>query len=358
MDFTVLPHHTLRAVVWLSIAMLVLAALLVLHIVWLRVRLKGQRRREHHFRVTWQPVMEAVAAGGSVAWPPLAGEQKLCFLKLWNGMQESRSRVEKMRLNALAEGCDVLPYAQALLGRTRLHPRLIALMALGYMGDRTPWNDIVRLSREPDALLSLAAARAMFQIDAEGALHELMPQLLQRDDWQTAQLAVLIKEHGTDNLFAYLADATARLSGSSEPPYLPQLRRLLRLLEAAPARFALPAVRRVLTETEDDEVVASCLKFLRSAADLPAVRSRVGHSSWIVRLQAARALGRIGSVEDIPALTSLLGDSAWWVRYRSAQALVALMRDDTEALSQVRSMLADRYGRDMLDMVLAEEASQ
>ncbi len=358
MDFPALSHQTLQAVLWLSLAMLVLAALLALHIVWLRVRLKVRSRRERHFRAVWQPLMNAVAAGENVEPPRLARGREIYFLRLWNSMQESRLGEEKVRLNRLAERCDILTYAQGLLRQTSLRPRLIALLTLGHMGDRIPWNDILRLSREPDALLSLAAARAMFQIDAESALHELMPQLLQREDWQTAQLAILIKEHGTDDLFTYLADATARLAGSSEPPYLPQLGRLLRLLEAAPSRFALPAVRRVLAKTADDEIVASCLKFLHSAADLPAVHTRLGHPNWVVRLQAARALGRIGSTEDSPRLVALLGDPVWWVRYRAAQALVAVMRGDNEELLQLRGSVTDRYGRDMLDMVMAEGAAQ
>lgn len=358
MDLSALSDRTLHAVAGLSLAMLTLAALLVLHIIWRRVRLKAGARREQRFQMVWRPLMEAASAGEAIEPPRLRRGEEICFLKLWNGMQESRCGEEKARLNALAERCDVLPYAQGLLRRTGLRRRLIALLTLGHMGDRVLWNDILRLSREPDALLSLAAVRAMFQIDAESALHELMPQLLQREDWQTAQLVILIKEHGTDNLFAYLSDATARLAGSSESPYLPQLRRLLGLLEAAPPRFASPAVRRVLAETVDDEAVASCLKLLRNPADLPAVRACLDHSSWIVRLQAARALGRIGAMEDVPRLAVLLGDPVWWVRYRSAQALLALTQGDKGALSQVRDKLADRYGRDMLNMVIAEGTPQ
>jgi HEAT repeat protein len=236
--------------------------------------------------------------------------------------------------------------------------RLIALLTLGHLGDYSAWDDILRLSREPDALLSLAAARALLQINADHALHELMPQLLHRDDWQTAQLALLIEENGTDKIYAYLADATARLSGSLVPPYLDQLRRLLRLLEVAPPQHALPAVRRVLAETADDEVVAACLKFLREPADLPAVRSRLDHANWIVRLQAARALGRIGGAEDVPRLKALLSDPVWWVRYRTAQALRALMHGDKQALAQLHDSLIDRYARDMLEMVMAEGMAQ
>ncbi len=352
-----LSDHLLRGVVYSSLAVLALALVLALQIVWLRLRLKACRAHEVRFHAAWQPVMTAAMAGEIVEAPPLAQGDRICFLKLWNPLQEPLKGAARVPLNALAERCEIVPYVHGLLRRKGARPRLIALLTLGHLGDRSQWNDIVLLSREPDALLSLAAARAMLQIDPGCALHELMPQLLQREDWQTAHLAGLIAEHGTEDMFAYLADATYRLSGSTASPYLPQLRRLLRLLEAIPSRHAVPAARRVLAETPDEEVVAGCLRLLRSGSDLPAVRSRLGHESWIVRLQAARALGRIGIAEEAPSLAALLADPVWWVRYRSAQALVALLRGDREALLTLRGELSDRYARDMLDMVIAEEGT-
>ncbi len=338
--------------------MLVVALALVLQVAVLRVRGRARSLRERRFMAVWQPLIAAAAGGETVELPPLMKGEELFFLKAWNQAQASAAGEAKARCAALAARCDILAYTHALLSQSGLHPRLIALLTLGNLGDRSAWNDILRLSREPDALVSLAAARALLQIDPDAAIHELMPQLQQREDWQMAQFAHLVEEYGTHGVFAYLADAASRLSGSTDAPYLPQLRRVLRLLQGAPSRYAVPAARRVLAETMDEEVVAACLKLLRGAADLPAVRSRIGHASWIVRLQAARALGRMGGAEDVPHLASLLGDPVWWVRYRAAQALGALTRDDRGALSQLRGTLHDRYACEMLDMVMAEQGAR
>jgi HEAT repeat protein len=117
-------------------------------------------------------------------------------------------------------------------------------------------------------------------------------------------------------------------------------------------------VRTVLDKCKNDEIIADGLKFLCEPCDLPVVHGHLGHPSWVVRLQAARALGRIGTCEDLPHLTTLLGDSSWWVRYRAAQALVALTRGEPQVLSQLKSNLTDRYARDMLDMAMAEQGGQ
>jgi len=73
-----------------------------------------------------------------------------------------------------------------------------------------------------------------------------------------------------------------------------------------------------------------------------------------VRVQAARALGRVGERSDAERLVALLGDAQWWVRYRAAQALLelpALSRADLDAL---RASLTDRFAADMLSQAMAE----
>jgi HEAT repeat protein len=84
------------------------------------------------------------------------------------------------------------------------------------------------------------------------------------------------------------------------------------------------------------------------------VRALLAHHDWQVRVQAARALGRIGERADAQQLLALLADPQWWVRYRAAQALVdlpALSRQDCKSMC---AALTDRFAADMLAQVLAE----
>jgi len=88
---------------------------------------------------------------------------------------------------------------------------------------------------------------------------------------------------------------------------------------------------------------------------LSEVRTLLGHEDWQGRVQAARALGRVGERSDAARLTRLLGDPQWWVRYRAAQALRELPLLAQADLDAVRASLTDRFALDMLDQVLAEE---
>lgn len=349
---------TLQFVVWLSLVLLVLVLLLLLQIILLRVNLSARTAREQRFLQVWRPLLAAAIAGETVSLPRLARGDEISFLKLWNHLQESLRGEAKQRLNELAVRCGMVQRSHVLLRKKELRLKLLALNTLGHLLDRSAWNGILQLARRPDPLLSLAAARSLFQIDANAALDELRNELLERDDWPPAQLAILFQEIGSAGIFTLLADTATRLAATPDAAEVTKLKRLLQLLEIAPYQHVIPAIRSILSVATDDEIVAQCLKYLREPADLPSVRVNLSHSNWVVRLQAARALGRIGSREDLPKLAALLGDPVWWVRYRTAQTLVELIRGDAGVMSELRGQLSDRYALDMLDMVIAEKGGQ
>jgi hypothetical protein len=85
------------------------------------------------------------------------------------------------------------------------------------------------------------------------------------------------------------------------------------------------------------------------------VRALLAHADWQVRVQAAKALGRIGERGDAARLVALLGDAEWWVRYRAAQSLVELPALSQADFDAVRAGLTDRFAVDMLAQVLAEK---
>jgi HEAT repeat protein len=348
---------TLQFVVWLSLALLVLVLLLLLQIIVLRISLLSRTAREQRFRNIWQPLLAEAVSGETVTLPRLARVDEITFLKLWNHLQESLRGEAKQRLNDVAVRCGMVPRTHVLLRRKELRLKLLALNTLGHLGDRSAWEEIVQLTHRPDPLLSLAAARALFLIDATAALEALKDEVLEREDWPAAQLAILFQEIGMVRLFIMLAETATRLAEATDAAEKAMLKRLLQLLEVAPYPHVISAIRSILLVTTDDEVVAQCLKYLREPMDIQFARPNLTHPNWVVRLQAARALGRIGSIEDIPELGTLLSDPVWWVRYRTAQALVELVRGDSDILSGLKEKLSDRYARDMLDMVMAEQGA-
>lgn len=70
-----------------------------------------------------------------------------------------------------------------------------------------------------------------------------------------------------------------------------------------------------------------------------------------MRLQAIRALGRLGQRSDMAPLFSAPSDPQWWIRHRAAEALANLpFLDDAELLS-IEQHCEDCYGRDAIAQV-------
>nr|WP_308633763.1 HEAT repeat domain-containing protein [Massilia sp. YIM B02769] len=104
-------------------------------------------------------------------------------------------------------------------------------------------------------------------------------------------------------------------------------------------------------------VVIAALRSVRTPETIADVRALLAHEDWQVRVQAARALGRIGERADAERLVALLGDAQWWVRYRAAQALLELPALSGADLAALHASLTDRFAADMLAQAMAESGA-
>ncbi len=354
MDFDAHSDATLYLVSLIGLALLFLLLLLIAQILWLRISYNACLAREKKFLAIWRPLLMSEISGIPTTCPPLKARDATFFLNLWNHLQESVKGPAQKRLNALAVQTGMAAHAHDLLQKKGLRPRLMALATLGNLQDDTAWNDILALTHSTDRRLSLSAVSALLRINAPRAIQALKPALAERTDWPPAQLAILIQDSGAMDATTLLVDFALALSRSSEPADILKLQRLLQLMVISPSHEKLLAVRTILQTARDSEVITQCLKLLNAPEDLPGIRSHVDHPDWIVRLQAALALGRIGSPEDLPLLQKLLSDPVWDVRHRSADAIVGLVNKDRQRMAGLLDTIEDPFARDMLAMSLAE----
>jgi len=344
----------IRLISYSSIAILCLMLLLIFQILWLRLSHNSRLLREKKFLELWRPLLMSEISGNAPALPPLKTRDAEFFLNLWNHLQESVKGPARKRLNGLAVQSGMAAYAHSLLLGKGLRQKLMALVTLGNLQDSTAWSDILPLTRERDRRLSLSAFSALLRINASAALSELKTQLTDRDDWPPAQLAILIQESGAMETTSMLVSYARELADSTAPGDLHRLQRLLPLIVATPSHEKLQAIRAILATATDSEVIAQCIKSLGDPEDLSKIRTYAEHPAWLVRLQVARALGRIGSTDDLPMLLKLLCDPEWSVRRRSADAIVILVRNDENRLAELLAIITDPFARDMLTMSITE----
>lgn len=355
MDYAALSDPLLRTALWAGLGAVLVSMLLLVYIVVLRLTLIERHRRDQRFMATWRPIMLATIAHEPVILPVLTKPERHAFLKLWNHFQESLRGEARSRLNDLALQCRIGEVVRPMLRERSVRDRLIAIFTLGHLHDHAAWQDLVTLAADPHPLLSICAARALLQIDSARALHVLMPAFIARGDWSVAKVTAMLSEAGADAISLPLVNAVTTLTAiAKEDETTFKLARLLQFLDAAHTEQAAEAILHVLEVATDHGIIAACLRALRDPRGLEFVRAYVSHPIWFVRIQAARALGRLGGHQDRERLVALLSDPVWWVRYRAAQAIVALPMTTRGELENMRAALKDRFAADILKQAIAE----
>ena len=334
----------------IGLASLVLAGGMVLRILAMRRRRLRRQARVDRFLEVWRPrVYEAALGEPPQALPPLAAEDDVTFLLLWNQVQEGLRGPPRAGLNKLARTVGARIIALRRLDDADPTARLLSLRTLGHFGQVEDFERVAGYLDDRSPPIALAAARALARLDPRRAADALWPRLLSRRDWSMAQVATTFQEVEAARIGEALLQALPTLS----PPDLQRLLPLVSLLDDARADVV---VATLLATAQDPDNLAGALRHARSPALLDDVVRLARHPEWPVRTQAAAALGRLGDPSNRRLLIELLSDPQWWVRYRAAQALAAGRFGSREALGALSEVLPDRFARDMLAHVLAEGA--
>ena len=338
---------------WVSIAVVVLVVFLMIYILFLRALLLLKERRYRELSAVWSPILLSDSVNTPGRFPYVKYADRFSFLILWNTLREIKEgdteRRKGMNRAAVATGLDRL--ARRLLAKRSIRKKLLAVVTLGQLGDKSQWEKLCQMAVSDHALLSLAAIQAMARIDHEAAVSIYVPLVVRRVDWPVAKVASILQEIGPDLVSKPLVDAVMQAPDE-------EMQRLIPYLETCHAAVALPAVRRILSEPHDDKVIGPSLYVIgkfRDEEDLKLVRRYLAHPRWHVRANAAACLGKIGAKNDEEKLVALLTDPEWWVRYRAAQAIVDLSFSGMQRVHKLKDELKDRYARDILEQVIVEK---
>jgi hypothetical protein len=334
--------------IWSGVVSIVLTILITVQIVYLRLSRLHREHRERQFLLRWQPLLQRAIDDQALVFPELSSSEHVFLLKLWNHLHESMHADARLGLNRMAShlGCFAIAH-KMLRGGGRAH-QLLAILTLGHLRDRAAWHDLMAETVYVDSAASLNALRAMAQIDAASVIREMTSTMLVRDDWPVGRLVAIFQE-SPPRFYTPLLQAAA------QGPQKLQLK-ALRLIEGLQVPLPLPTLANLLSETMVPEVIVAALRVTLYPQLLVVVRTHLTHSDWRVRVQAVKALGRIGRASDVSLLATLLDDPEWWVRYRTAQALADVPSFNRAMFDQLLHLTDDRYAHDMLNQVMAERS--
>ena len=308
---------TLRLALWAGLTSVAASVVLMSLILAMRGLLLVRARRQSRFLAVWRPLLAECLLGMPSSVPLVPPGEASAFFSLWNYVRESIRGEAQARLNQVARQAGADRLATRLMQHGRVDERLLAIATLGSLGEKSAWPALSRIAGEEHPILSLAAAHALMQIDPEGSAGLVITAVLSRPDWPVSKIAAILKEAGPDAISRPLVHALWEADDTKAPL-------LLRLLKLAHYSLAAPTIRRRLCETASPEVICACLNLLEDPAELETVCTFAAHPAWAVRVQAVRALGRIGTQEVAPLLLRAMGDPEWWVRHRASEALIVV----------------------------------
>jgi HEAT repeat protein len=326
------------------------AALLLIG--WILVlRLAGGAARAGAALVTdkWRPRFAAALYDDGASSPePASAREARPVLRLFVQVSLSLQGAAAARLARYGRECGLRNLALHLLTRRSTRDRLLAIEALGCLGQAAAVDDLLPVSAEANPIVSLAAARAMLRLDAERTAERVIALAMERPDWPVARLLPILQAAGRPAAMA-VRDVLERLPRRA-------LLRPLALSQVLPAPASAPTVRRVLASDPEPELMIAALKLLQDPRDADFARRAVDHGDWAVRVAAVRALARVATEADLPRLREALGDPVWWVRQRAAEAIVRMPFLSLGQLEALRDAVPDRFAGDALARAMAERA--
>jgi len=325
-------------------------------IVVLRQRLVRGLAREQEVARVWNPLLAECAERVPPALPALSRGDVELFLILWCKAQESLRGEAQKRLRELAGRLDIAPVALRMLSSRTPRRKLLALVTLGHLRERSAVPSLLILLVEAPALVSMTAAQAFIRIDPAIAMTHVLAMTARRRDWALAKVAAMLMDCNPQEVGLSLAAALRAEMHTRRDERLPGagLARLLRLHVAAESGTVRDAALEALGQAKSVDTLVAALAALSHPQDARHARGLLRHGEWAVRAAAARALHRLGGPHDFAWLCAALGDRSWWVRYRAAQALCTLAEPDPEELRALPGEPIDAFAAEILRHALAE----
>jgi HEAT repeat protein len=336
------------AAIWVTVASIAASLILLLYTLELRLRRGIRERRRARVIGRWRALLaDAVTGRAGTEPPPLRRRERHEFLRLWVYTRSMLEGAAAERLIALADYLGLREFVREQAEHAHLATRLMAMQALGYLRDAPSFGMLAAAADDANTLVSMTAAEALAAIDPPRAMERLIPRIASRRDWPRTHVFNVLQRAGS----AVVSEPLYRCIRAASDD---DAAHLLKYAEIAEFDVRDALALELIRARENPEVLAAALKVATGHTPVPRIDELLAHSSWYVRMQAAKLVGRMGRREDAGRLEALLADEEWWVRFRAAKSLVRLPGVKAAELAEMRERLGDRYARDILGQVIAE----
>lgn len=336
-----------------SIVLFGLAISSIVLLSFARMLFHFRRLRENRIESIWTPIFEGV----STERPPLERYQWAHVLHMWVKLrsQSDASHSEQLEKIAREIGLDkavftiLTPRGYSIFSRP-VWLRSLAITAAQWLPDARIVSSLWGALASNDRNIALRACTSLVSLKAEG-FEKAVIKTLFRFPEQAPAITAEIGAVGGGEILHILAPFLDRL-----PNYT--IANFIALAERSTDKSLLPLIIEKLHQYRNSEEAGS---LLRAIGNLGGHEERgevipfLNHEIPFLRIQAAKALGRIGDLSDIFLITPLLSDKSWWFRYRAAEAIVQLGGQNHAYLQQLINNEDDPTVADILRHVISEQ---
>lgn len=335
---------------WLGVCVVVASVLMLFAILVLRQWVEHSERIHRNAMERWRAILVEATHGRDVHVPKLPRRELSGFIDVWNELHDVPEATPEadVGMAKIAGQVGLENRLYRVVDHGSFHNRVMAIVAMGHLRSGKHFDKLTNLLGDNSPIVSISAARAMMKIDPDLAVRLVVPKIVDRKDWVDGGVAQVLHEAGAKLAGPELSSAALQVNDDVAS-------RLVRFLAGIDPDAAMPVISKILDEAHDEHLVSTCLQVMTNGTDLAVVRPLLQHPRWHVRMHAATSMGKFGGRDDVAWLQPLLADVQWWVRYRTAQAIQALVGARNE-MERIRDVQTDRFARDILEHVIAEQA--
>jgi hypothetical protein len=332
-------------------ALFLCAVAFAVTVIVLRIRNQRKAERWKELEAKWEVAIFDVIAGDAAPerlWNLVAEDERIYCVDYILQFARRVTGEERRRLAALAR-----PFLPVVAERVRSRDpqrRARAVQTLGELGLDSYADEVILALDDASPLVAMVAARALAREEHASHLGPVLSHLHRLTDWSPSFLAAMLS-------FVGPSAAPALRSELADPRRPPKVRAVIaRALMNLNDYDAANVAARILEDESDRELVTSVLRLLAAIGreeHLPLVRRAARSDDFVVRAQAATALGNLGQREDMALLRDACEDDSQWVALRAARAL----RDAGEVERLAELAESDRPHAVLAMQVLSERGS-
>lgn len=343
MNFSGIPHIAFLV----ALALQGVSLLTLFTTIFIRLNLVISEKRKKQCYQIWHPFIAASLSQLPEQLPKLKKKHIKYFVILWNYYFFSIKGTDQENLILLAKKLNIHQWALKAIKTKFSKKQLMAIVTLGNMHEKEGISFLIKLSLHRNDFLALSALQSLLKIDAQTYSPYFIELMMKNHDWPLPQIVVILKQIGADLFSKPLADAILVAPEKIKIKYIV-------LFDLVHIHEAFGAIKTLFETEKNPEILSTTLATLKNPLCIEFAKNNLNHSEWFVRLQAVKAIGRLGTKADVNLLIPLLADQSWWVRYRSAEAIAKLPTMTQSFLEEIRKNQTDKFASDMLTQIIAE----